>query len=145
MNLENIRNSLNDYCSKNKLKLFDITYSKSEETLSIILDEKFDMNELEKVSNEISTYLDQYEDEFVDNYILDISTVGVERPIRNEEELKAAIGDYIYVKTKEEEYTGTFIDYKDGIILLEIKDKTRIKDIEVDYSKTKIVRYAVKF
>ena len=145
MNLESIKSNLQKYLEDKQLKLYEITYQKADQTLSIILDEKLDMDKLEEISNDISGYLDQYENDFEDNYILDISTVGAERPIRNEDELKGAIGEYIYIKTKENEYYGTLKDYTDGIIHLEIMDKTKIKNISVDYSKTKKVRYAVKF
>jgi len=145
MNLDSVKIKINEYLECKKLKLFEVTYQKKDETLSIILDEKIDMDQLEIISNEISSLLDGYADEFDDNYILDVSTVGVERPIRNENELIKAVGEYIYAKTKEAEYYGTLEDYTDGIIHLEVMDKTRVKNVSVDYSKTKLVRYAVKF
>ena len=145
MKLDSVKAKLEDYLKENDLKLFEISYSKKDETLSILLDEKLDLDKLEEISNDISNYLDQYEDEFEDNYILDVSTVGAERPIRNEDELNKAVGEYIYVKTKEVEYYGTLLDYTDGIIHLEVMDKTKKKNVSVDYSKTKQVRYAVKF
>lgn len=145
MKLDSIKSKLEEYFKDKNLKVFEITYQKTDVTLSVLLDEKLDMDELEKVSNDVSEYLDKYEDEFENNYILDVSTVGVERPIRNEDELIKAVGEYIFVKTKDDSYTGTLKDYTDGIIHMEIMDKTRIKNISVDYSKTKLVRYAVKF
>ena len=39
--------------------------------MTVLLDEKLNMDELETLSNEISGFLDQYEDEFEDNYFLD--------------------------------------------------------------------------
>lgn len=145
MKLDSIKEKLEDYLKQKNLKLFEITYSKKDEILSILLDEQLDLDKLEEISNDISTYLDKYEDEFDDNYILDVSTVGAERPIRNEDDLNRAVGEYIYVKTKESEYYGTLLDYTDGIIHLEVMEKTKKKNVSVDYSKTKQVRYAVKF
>ena len=145
MKLDSVKAKLEDYLKEKNLKLFEITYAKKDQTLSILLDEKLDLNKLEEISNNISTYLDKFEDVFEDNYILDVSTVGAERPIRDENELNKAIGEYVYVKTKDDEYYGTLLDYTDGIIHLECKDKTRTKNVSVDYKKTKQVRYAVKF
>ena len=145
MKLDNIKSKLEEFLSQKQLKLFEIDYNKSDQTLQILLDEKLDMDRLEEISNEISTYLDQFDDEFEENYILDVSTVGAERPIRNEDELKAAVGEYIYVKTKDSEYYGTLLDYTDGIIHLDVKDKTRNINVSVDYEKSKKIRYAVKF
>jgi len=145
MNLDNIKEKLIDYLKTKDLKVFEISYHKSDETLSILLDEDLKMDDIEKISNEISTYLDQFENEFAENYILDVSTVGAERPIRNEEELIVAIVKYIYVKTKESEYYGTLKTYADNIMQLEVKNKTRVENVSVEYNKTKVVRYAVKF
>lgn len=145
MNLDSVKNNLEKYLDEKKLKLFEIAYQKQDQTLSIILDEKLDMDQIEKISNEISEYLDKFEEEFDGNYILDVATVGAERPIRDEDELNKAIGEYIYVKTKEDEYYGTLLDYTDGIIHMEVKVKTKTSNVSIDYKKTKKVRYAVKF
>ena len=63
----------------------------------------------------------------------------------NEEELSAAIGEYIYAKTKENEYYGTLKAYDEGNLRLIVKDKTREKEITVPYNKCRKLRYAVKF
>ena len=145
MDLSKITNILDEFVSSKQMKLFEVTYHKSDSTLSVLLDEKLSMDELEAISSQISQLLDQYEDEFEDNYFLDVSTVGAERPIRNEEELCAAIGEYIYVKTKENEYYGTLKAYDEGNLRLIVKDKTREKEITVPYNKCRKLRYAVKF
>ena len=145
MNLDIINSDLQDYLKTKDLKLFEVTYHKGDKTLSIILDEKLDMNKLEEVSNDLSTYMDKYAEEFEDNYILDISTVGVERPIRNEDELARAVGSYIYCKGKDFEYNGTLNDYSDGIMKLEYMDKNIKKNVSIEYKNVKQVRYAVKF
>ena len=142
MNLEEIRTLLQDFIESKKHKLFDVEYHKGDQTLTVLLDEKLNM---ESISGEISSFLDQYEDKMPDNYFLDVSTVGAERPIRNEKELMEALGEYIYVKTKDKEYYGTFTSYNNGVMNLKVKEKTREKDVSVNYQDTKKVRYAVKF
>ena len=145
MDLSRVKKSLQEFVEEKGMKLFEVTYHKKDATLSVLLDEKLNMDELEKISQEISDHLDRFEDEFDDNYLLDVSTVGVERPIRNEEELLEAIGAYIYVKTKEREYYGTLKSFEEGTLLLETKEKNRTKDVSVDYSQIKRIRYAVQF
>ena len=145
MDINKIKTVLEDFSKENDLKLFDVNYQKSSLILSVLFDNELDMDKLEEVSNKLSSYLDRYEDDFDDNYFLDVSTVGVERPIRNEDELKDAVGSYIYVKTKENEYYGTLHSFNNGVLALKVKDKNRMKDISVEYSKTKQVRYAVEF
>ena len=145
MDINKIKTVLEDFSKENDLKLFDVNYQKSSLILSVLFDNELDMDKLEEVSNKLSSYLDRYEDDFDDNYFLDVSIVGVERPIRNEDELKDAVGSYIYVKTKENEYYGTLHSFNNGVLALKVKDKNRMKDISVEYSKTKQVRYAVEF
>lgn len=145
MNLDKIKSALNQFLDEKQLKLFEITYQKNDEVLTVLLDETLNMDQLEKVSNDISVFLDQYEDEFKDNYFLDVSNVGAERPIRNESELLEAVNKYIYVKTNKQEYYGYLKDYDKGIMTLQVKDKNRSKDIQIDYKDAKKVRYAVEF
>ena len=145
MNLEKINHAIQEFCDLNNVKLFEVSYHKNDQTLTVLLDEKLNMDDLEDISNKLSSYLDKYEDEFEDNYFLDVSNVGAERPIRNEEELKQALGEYIYVKTKDDEYYGTFKSYSNGVISLEVKEKNRSKNVSLEYKNTKKVRYAVKF
>ncbi len=145
MDLSRVKKSLQEFAEEKGMKLFEVTYHKKDATLSVLLDEKLNMDELERISQEISDHLDRFEDEFDDNYLLDVSTVGVERPIRNEKELLEAIGAYIYVKTKEREYYGTLKSFEEGTLLLETKDKNRTKDVSVDYGQIKRIRYAVQF
>lgn len=145
MNLDKIKSALNQFLDEKQLKLFEITYQKNDEVLTVLLDETLNMDQLEKVSNDISVFLDQYEDEFKDNYFLDVSNVGAERPIRNESELLEAVNKYIYVKANKQEYYGYLKDYDKGIMTLQVKDKNRSKDIQIDYKDAKKVRYAVEF
>lgn len=145
MDLNKIKAILEDFSKENQLELFDVSYQKTSLILSVLFDNDLDLDKLEEVSSKLSSYLDKYEDEFDDNYFLDVSTVGVERPIRNEEELNKAVGSYIYVKTKENEYYGTLHSFNNGVLALKVKDKNRSKDVSVEYSKTKQVRYAVEF
>ena len=145
MDLKVIEKDLNDYCKQKNLNLFEVSYSKKDETLSIILDEQLDMDKLEEVSNDLSTYMDKYDDDFEENYILDVSTVGVERPIRNAQEMVKAINEYIYVKTKDEEIYGYLRKFENDVLSIEYKEKTKDKIKNIEYSKVKKVRYAVKF
>ena len=145
MNTDKIKKEIEGFLSSRGMKLFDLQYSKKDQTLTVLLDEKLSIDELEEVSNEISQLLDKYEDEFVDNYFLDVSTVGAERPIRNKEELKDAVGEYIYVKVKGNEYYGTLHSFENETLTLKVKDKTREKDVLIEYPQIKKVRYAVKF
>lgn len=145
MDLKVIENDLKAYLESKNLHLFELKYHKSEQTLSILLDDKLDMDKLEEISTNLSDYMDKYENDIEGNYILDVSTVGAERPIRNEEELMKALGEYIYVKTKDDEQYGYLKKYENGVLSLDYKEKNIDKTKNIEYSKIKKVRYAVKF
>ena len=68
-----------------------------------------------------------------------------EQLIHIQEELKDAVGEYIYVKVKGNEYYGTLHSFENETLTLKVKDKTREKDVLIEYPQIKKVRYAVKF
>ena len=146
MNLEKIRNALQEFSDEQHLKLYEVAYHKNDQTLAVLFDEKFTMDRLEEVSNKVSELLDKFEDEFADNYFLDVSTIGVERPIRNEDELAEAVGSYIFIQTKnKEEYYGDLKSYTNGVLSLDVSEKNKIRNYSVEYKNIRKVRYAVKF
>jgi len=145
MDLKLITQDLNEFCSSKGWHLFEVNFNQKDSAIEILLDDKLDLDQLENVSNEISSYMDKYDGDIEGNYILDVSTVGVERPIRNSEELVKALGQYIYVKTKDEEVYGYLNKFENNVLSIAYKEKTVDKIKNIEYSKVKKVRYAVKF
>ncbi len=125
-------------------KLYDCYFEKKEHILHVVIDAKMDMNQIEELSKKVSQIMDLYDGD-MDEYMLDVSTVGIEKEIRNLDELKDAIGSYIYVKTKELKVYGDLESLEGNILTLKTKDKNITKTVKVDYSNVKYVRYAVKF
>jgi len=144
MEIKELKDNLTRDLTSLGYKLYDLTYSKSDNTLHVIVDKQMDLNEIEELSKKVSSIMDLY-DENMDPYLLDVCSVGIERPITNEDELKEAIGSYIFVKTKELKVTGDLKSFENGVITLSTKDKNLNKDIKINYDEVKNVRYAVKF
>lgn len=144
MNLDNLKKKLEVFLKKEGLILYDLSYQKKDHILSVVLDNKLDLDKIEVISNKISEYMDKNDEEF-ENYILDVTTVGAERPIRNENEVLGAVNSYVYVETKKESLNGTLIEFKDGKLTIEYMDKTRKKMAVIDYKEVKEMRYAIKF
>ena len=144
MELKKIKKDLESFLKEKDLHLFDCSFNKHEKIFSILIDETLNMDELEKVSNELSIFMDKYDDEF-DNYILDVSNVGIERPIRNDEEILKAINSYIYIKTNDKELNGTLKSFENDKLVISYKDKTRSKEITLNKKDIKKIRYAVNF
>ena len=137
---EYLKKDLNDI----GYKLFDLSYEKKDSILHVTIDKPMDLNEIEDLSKKVSLIMDKY-DEDMEEYLLDVSSVGIERPICSKEELYEAIGSYIYIKTKDIKLYGDLIDFKDNILTLNIKDKNITKTLKINYDDLKFVRYAVKF
>ena len=144
MELTNIQKCLEEFLSKKDLKLFEVSYFKKDSILQVMLDESLDLDNIEIISNEISSYLDTIDID-LDSYLLDVTTVGSERPIRNESELKDSVGSYIYIKTKEEELNGTLEKFEEGILTISYKEKTKNKIKTISYTDIKKIRHAIKF
>lgn len=125
-------------------KLYDCYFEKKEHILHVVIDAKMDMNQIEDLSKKVSEIMDLYDDD-MDEYMLDVSTVGIEKEIRSEDELKEALGSYIYVKTKGLKVYGDLESFDGNILTLKTKDKNITKTVNVNYSDIKYVRYAVKF
>ena len=137
---EDLKKDLNDI----GYSLYDLSYEKKDSILHVTIDKPMDLNEIEDLSKKVSIIMDKY-DEDMDEYLLDVSSVGIERPIRSKDELSDAIGSYIYVKTKDFKLYGDLVDFKDNILTLNTKDKNITKSLKINYDELKFVRYAVKF
>ena len=144
MDLKKLKEDLKKDLDEIGYSLYDLSYEKKDSILHVTIDKPMDLNEIEDLSKKVSIIMDKY-DEDMDEYLLDVSSVGIERPIRSKEELVLAIGSYIYVKTKDFKVYGDLIDFKDDILTLNTKDKNITKTLKINYDELKFVRYAVKF
>ena len=80
-------------------KLYECYYEKKNNILHVSIDASLDMNEIEEISKKVSEIMDKYDGD-MDAYMLDESSCGIEKKIRNADELKEAICSYIHVKCK---------------------------------------------
>lgn len=112
-------------------ELYDVLYIKEGKnyTLRIVIDKPdgIDLNDCEKVNDEITDMLDEA-DYIKDQYFLEVSSTGLERLLRKDWQLKKYIGAEVEVKlfNKDEngfkEYVGILEEVTDGY--LKIKDET---------------------
>ncbi len=112
-------------------ELYDVLYIKEGKnyTLRIVIDKPdgIDLNDCEKVNDEITDMLDEA-NYIKDQYFLEVSSTGLERLLRKDWQLKKYIGAEVEVKlfNKDEngfkEYVGILEEVTDGY--LKIKDET---------------------
>ena len=114
--------------------------------LRVLVDKKggITVDELELVNQYLSDKIDDL-DVYQTEYMLEVSSPGAEKPLRNEEEINDAIGEYVNVKTKDMDQDGYLLKNSEDTLILEINMKGRIKEITVNKSEIKKIRLAVKF
>lgn len=122
------------------LNLIEVEFLKegSDWILRIFLENKdgdLTIEECEKVSRSLSMILDE-EDPIDKSYILEVSSPGLERPLKTEEDFDRFQGELIAVKTfkkinGEKEFIGTLKKFEDGNLTLILKDND---EITIDYS-----------
>ncbi len=113
-----------------------------------------DIDDTTLISEKVSLILDEI-DPIDKEYFLEVSSLGLERPLRNLEEVKASIGKYINVKTYEKietgkntsqkEFEGDLLSVNNDLITIEYKVKQFKKEITIPYEKIAKIRLAIKF
>ena len=108
-----------------------------------------DIEECGLVSEKLSEQLDE-KDPISNNYFLEVSSPGAERPLKKDRDYIKAIGKNVHVKTyepidNEKEFEGILKDFDGSQVTLEIKIKTRKKELVIPYDKIAKARLAVSF
>ena len=117
--------------------------------LQIVVD-RFDpisLDDIVAISNEISPILDE-NDPIKDNYFLDVTSLGAEKPIKLEH-LDKYINKYVNLHVinpiKGENYLEGNIDsVNDDILILSYKIKTRLVRVEIPRKDIDKARLAIK-
>lgn len=150
---DQVEGLLQPILSNKGLSLYEIEYVKEgpDWYLRIFIDKigGIDIEECGDVSLELSELLD--EKDFIKGaYTLEVSSPGVERPLRSINEVKEHINHYIHVSLYvhidgEKEYEGLLIDVKEDLLTIEYQVLSRKKEIKIPYDKIAKARLAVEF
>jgi ribosome maturation factor RimP len=111
--------------------------------------EDIDVNTCAEVSEAISPELDKFK--FLDDeYLLEVASVGIERPIKGLDQFKKHLNEYIEIVVKEpvssfRELVGTLMAVEDEEISLKINIKGRIKVVKIMFKNIVSAQTAVKF
>lgn len=108
-----------------------------------------DIGQCAQVSELLSLVLDE-KDPIEQNYYLEVSSPGAERPIKKEADFLKAVGKYIFVKTYEpikdmKEFQGYLIAYTEQGLEMEVQIKTRKVKVQIDKEKVAQARFAIDF
>lgn len=135
-------------------ELVDVEYGKmgGDYVLSIFVDKEggISLNDTADLSEIISPLLDGIQpDPFPEQYMLEVTSPGLERPLKTAEAVEKAVGQYINVKLyqaidKVKVFEGTLCSFDGDNLVMEYMDKTRKKQVTIPYQTVAKARMAVK-
>ncbi len=156
--VENVREVALKICSELGFEMFSTeeVVENGMKIIQVLVDglnsSEITIDDVTKVIEKLQEVVER-DDLIPDDYFLEVSSVGVERPLRTKEEMKKAIGEYIYIELFEQvernnSFYGTLENVDDGdetIVVIKINCKGRIKTIRVKYENISFARIAIKF
>ncbi|MFZ0370641.1 MAG: ribosome maturation factor RimP [Halobacillus sp.] len=135
------------------LELVEVEYKQEGKNwyLRVFIDkpEGVDIEECGQVSEKLSEKLDE-EDPIEFPYFLEVASPGAERPLKTQEDFKKYVGEHVYMKLyepidQEKEFEGTLVSFENETAIVEIRIKTKKKQLEVPFSKIAKANLAVTF
>jgi len=133
-----------------ELSSYSEKFENGVKVVSIIVDrvEPVSMEDIVEVSRVLNEYFDEL-DPFDKEYTLDISSYGIEKPLKIEN-LSKYIGKYINVHIinpidGENIYEGELSEVNDDSIKVSFKIKTRTKIVDIKKTNISNIRLAIKF
>ena len=153
--IEKVRPFIEEIVNSNNLHLYELEFVKEDGMWFLRVsiereDGTMDFETAEVISNLVSAKLDEL-DPIDHEYVLDVCSPGIERPIRNKDEYVANINNYITVylneqdENKKDSYTGDLLEVSETGIVLSYKDKTRVKKISIEFKNISNAHIAIKF
>ena len=153
--VETVTELVTPYLDKRNFYLVDLEFVKEGQNwfLRVFIDkeEGIDIDECVEVSEFLSEKLDQLDpDPIPQAYFLEVSSPGAERPLKREEDIKNAVGEYIHVSLyqgieKEKQWEGFLQEVSDDILTMKVKIKTREKVLRIPRSNIAKIRLAIQF
>lgn len=135
-------------------ELVDVEYGKmgGDYVLSIFVDKEggISLQDTADLSEVISPILDTIKpDPFPEQYMLEVTSPGLERPLKTADAVEKAVGKYIHVKLyqaidKIKVFEGTLLSFDGTDLIMEYMDKTRKKEVTIPYQTVAKARFAVK-
>ena len=142
---EKVEQLVKDPIEKLGYNLYDVEYVKEgpEYYLRIYIDKKsgIDLNDCEKVSNEINEILDKA-DYIKEQYYLEVSSPGIERKLRKDKHLEQNISKNVEIKlfkkdnNGKKEYTGKLKAFNQEEIIIETDKEIVIERKNIAQIKT---------
>lgn len=137
------------------IQLVDVEFVKEGKSwfLRVFADtpEGIDIDECAWISEQLSDALDNITpDPIPQAYFLEVSSPGAERPLKTEEDIQRAIGSYVHASFYQniagaKYLEGTLEEVTQAELVLNIKDKTRRKQVVIERKNIAKLRLAIEF
>ena len=141
---EIVEKSINDTVVSLDHEVVEIKYSKEygKYNLTVYIWSKngVDLNSCETIHNALSDSLDKYEELFPEEYVLNVSSSGLDRPIVSIDDFRRAIGTEIEVKQDKTKHHGILLSYTENDFVIRTTDKNP-KEIKLTKENVKIQPY----
>lgn len=122
--------------------------------ISVIVDDPTTFTlDIDEVANMNQELLDIVNDDIPDGYYLEVTSLGIERELCNENDYQRAIGKYVFIKTYQKieaayqlkEIYGDLQEITETDFVLESMINQRKKIVTIPRDKVSKIRLAVKF
>ena len=141
---EKVENIILELIKKLGYELYDVEYVKEgkDHFLRIYIQSEkgIDLNDCEKVSNEITEILDK-EDPIKEQYFLEVSSTGVEKNLRKEKHLKENLNNEVQIKLfkpieGKKQYKGILKEFDNDYLTLLVDKEVKLDRKNISQIKT---------
>jgi len=146
MNFEKLKEKLNPILAKSNLSVYSIRMKREfgEKIVEILIDtETMPIDDLEKIHLEFQATLT--DDDLDPDCYLELSSLGLERPLKTKEDVLKVIGRYIYLESPKYRGYGTLMAFEGDLMTLEVSEKGKLKQINISFDDARKMRTAIKF
>ncbi|RIA78002.1 ribosome maturation factor RimP [Anaeroplasma bactoclasticum] len=147
MDLQITKTILEPFLKEHDLIFYDVELVKEFGylILRVTLDKKggIDVDTLGLANEYLSERIDKYDSDMPE-YLLEVSSPGAEKVLRNDEEILESIGMYTHVEVENMIYEGELVEADPMSITLRINIKGRFKKMNIKKEEIKLIRLAVK-
>lgn len=151
--LSKIKELIFPVLEKEHITLYDVSWH-NEGDMRILqvaimkADGSMDIETCADMSEKISVVLDD-QDPITSEYFLEVCSPGAERELKNEQQIREAVGEFIYVKLKKpksgmDEVKGTLTSFEVDTVYIDYMDKAVKKKTSIELENITLIRLSVK-
>jgi ribosome maturation factor RimP len=128
-----------DFVREFGMKILRVIASKPE----MSIDDSADLN------RKLGLKLDEV-DLIDEEYYLEVSSEGIEKELKTDEDIKNAVGEYIFIRTKKKingkkEFYGDLLNFTNQELVIKVNIKGKITEMKITTEQIERIRLAVRF